>query len=95
MMAKPTLTSAAATTMMKNTNIWASLAKVGDAFAAALATCIFEKATSKRFTAFSINSTHMNTMMAFLRTSTPMMPMLNNVSDNTMYAFIFIKFNFF
>ncbi len=90
MIARPTLTSAAATIMIKNTNICASLANVGDAFAAALAACMLENATIKRFTAFSISSTHMKTMIAFLRISTPAIPMVNNVSDNAMYALISI-----
>ena len=90
MIANPTLTSAAATTMMKKTNICASLAKVGSAFAAGLIACIFEKASNKRFTALSINSTHMKIIIALRRTNTPMIPMVNKVSARAIYALISI-----
>ena len=67
---------------------------MSDALAAGLAECIFEKATSKRLTAFNIISIHMNTMIALRRINTPMIPMVNNVSDNAMYAVISIIYNF-
>lgn len=84
MIARPTLTSAAATTMMKNTNSCASspveyLGPPKPEFTNAY--CIFEKATSNRFTAFSISSMHMNTIMALRRTSTPVIPMQNSTSE--------------
>ena len=82
--ASPTLTSAAATTMIKNTKIWASLAKVADAFATALMACILEKATNNKFTALSINSTHMKIIIALRRIKTPITPIVNNATDNAM-----------
>lgn len=63
MMASPTATSAAATTIMKNTN--------SCAFASPN---ILEKATSSKFTELSMSSMHMKMIMAFLRMSVPMMP---------------------
>lgn len=62
-MASPTATSAAATTIIKNTKSCA-LASPN----------ILEKATSSRFTELSISSMHMKMIMAFLRISVPMMP---------------------
>jgi hypothetical protein len=67
---------------------------VADDFIASLAACIFENATINKFTALSISSMHMNTMMALRRTSTPIIPMVNNVSDNAMYALMSIIYNF-
>ena len=64
--AKPTATSAAATTIIKNTNIWADAS-----------TYIFEKATNNKFTAFSISSMHMKMIMALRRIKVPMIPMQN------------------
>ena len=84
------LTSAAATTIIKKTNICASLPKVGSAFAAVLIACIFEKASNNKLTAFSINSTHIKIMIALRRTSTPIIPMVNKVSAKAMYDFISI-----
>jgi hypothetical protein len=80
----PTLTSAAATIIIKKTKICASLANVGNAFAAELAACMFENATNNKFTAFNINSTHIKTIMALRRVNTPTIPILNNVNDNAM-----------
>ena len=80
MIASPTLTSAAATTMMKKTNICASLPAVGWL----TSTCIFENATSNKLAAFSINSIHIKMMMALRRVSTPMMPMQNNAKAKKM-----------
>lgn len=89
MMANPTLTSAAATIMMKNTKIWALLAiVVPNAFTGAR--CIFENAISKRFTEFNINSMHMKTMMELRRVSAPMIPMQKRINDKNMYHFISI-----
>ena len=84
MIASPTLTSAAATIIIKNTKICASLAKVAESLAtvAILAVCILLKATSNRFTALSINSMHIKIKMALRRMSTPTIPMVNNASDN-------------
>jgi hypothetical protein len=66
MIANPTATSAAATTILKNTNICAE----GSLY-------ILENATSSKFTAFSISSMHMNMIIALRRMSVPMIPMLN------------------
>ncbi len=62
----------------------------GNAFATGLNACIFENATSNRFTAFNINSTHIKMMIAFRRINTPIMPMINNASAKAMYALISI-----
>ena len=78
--ANPTLTSAAATTMIKNTKICASIPACG-LVAPSAWNCIFEKATSNRFTEFNISSTHMKIIMAFRRVSTPATPMQNNATD--------------
>ena len=64
--AKPTATSAAATTMIKKTRICPFPSPLYD-----------EKAASKRFTELSINSTHPKMMMAFLRIKTPKTPRQN------------------
>lgn len=78
--AKPTLTSAAATTIIKNTNNCASVAKAG-VLPTALFMCIFEKATSSRFTELSINSMHIKIMIAFLLVRAPMMPIQKRITD--------------
>ncbi len=70
--ANPTVTSAAATTMMKNTNNCALMSPY-----------ILEKDTNSRLTEFSINSIHMKMMMAFLRMSVPITPMENSSRLNT------------
>ena len=66
MIDNPILTSAAATTMIKKTKIWASELL-----------CILLKVTISRFTAFSINSIHIRIMIAFRRINTPMTPIQN------------------
>lgn len=87
--ASPTLTSAAATIMMKKTKIWALVAIVApNAFTGAR--CIFEKAISKRFTEFSINSMHMKTMIELRLVSAPIIPMQNKINDKKMYHLISI-----
>src|SRR5688572_7943008 len=73
MIAKPTTTSAAATTIEKNASTWPSSAR-----------CIRENATSARFTAFSCSSTDMKISSAFFRNSTPSVPSVNNTPDSTM-----------
>ncbi len=83
-MDKPTLTSAAATIIIKKTKICASLANVGDALAATLIECMFENATNNKFTALSISSTHIKTTMALRRLITPAMPMQKRVRDKVM-----------
>lgn len=72
-MESPIVASAAATTMMKNTNICASPCPK-----------YVEKATNNKLTEFNINSTLINTMMAFLLTKTPITPMANNIVESTM-----------
>lgn len=83
-MASPTLTSAAATTIIKKTKICASLTTLGFAIPAADSACIFENATSNKFAAFSINSIHIKIIMALRLVSTPITPMLNNATANAM-----------
>jgi len=82
MIASPTLTSAAATTMMKNTNNCASVPALADKLA--VAGGIFEKATSSRFTELSISSIHIKMMMALRRVNAPVTPMQNKIADNVM-----------
>jgi hypothetical protein len=85
MMARPTVTSAAATTMMKKTKSCASVPAVVALSAAKAATwCILEKATSNTFTAFNISSMHMKMMMAFRLVNTPTIPMVNKASERKM-----------
>lgn len=79
MIASPTLTSAAATTIIKKTNICASAPPTVTPPGGVAIFCIFEKATNKRFTAFNINSTHIKMMIAFLRVSTPATPIQKSV----------------
>lgn len=89
MIANPTLTSAAATIIIKKTKICALVAiEVAKAFGAAI--CIFEKAISKRFTEFSINSMHIKTMIEFRRVRAPMMPIQNKANDKNIYHLISI-----
>src|SRR5579884_2459109 len=69
MIASPTAASAAATVITKNTK-----------------TCPVTpydcaNATNVRFTAFSISSTHMNTMIALRRMSTPTSPITNRTAE--------------
>src|SRR5882757_175614 len=67
MIASPTTTSAAATTIVKKAMIWPSRLP-----------CIREKATNARLQALSMSSTHMNTTIAFRLISTPVAPIVNN-----------------
>src|SRR4051794_26694086 len=69
MIARPTAASAAATVMTKNTNTWPATS-----YACA-------NATKVRLTALSISSTHMNTMMALRRISTPKRPITNSTAE--------------
>ena len=83
--ANPTLTSAAATTIIKKTNSCASVPAVKFVlFAIAVAYSIFENATSKRFAAFSISSMHIKIIMALRRVKTPTTPMQNKQDANAM-----------
>src|ERR1700750_585023 len=69
MIANPTAASAAATVITKKTNTWPATP-----YACA-------NATKLRFTAFSISSTHMNTMIALRRISTPNTPIANSTAE--------------
>src|SRR3954470_18468593 len=69
MIARPTAASAAATVMTKNTNTCPPTP-----YACA-------NATKLRLTALSISSTHMNTMMALRRISTPNTPITNSTAE--------------
>jgi uncharacterized membrane protein len=80
MIAKPTLTSAAATTMMKKTKNCPSIPAFGFAVVCARL-CIFEKATNNRFTELSMSSMHMKTMMEFLLVSTPAIAIQNKAME--------------
>ena len=70
MMASPTTTSQAATTMVKNATAWPSSSP-----------CMRAKVTNARLAALSISSTHMNITIALRRTSTPAAPMVNSSVD--------------
>src|SRR5205085_3996145 len=70
MMARPTTTSAAATTMTKNAMICPLRSPL-----------IRENVTSARLAAFSMSSTHMKTTIALRRRSTPTDPMVNRIAD--------------
>jgi hypothetical protein len=72
MIARPTTTSAAATTMTKKAMTWPSRAPLMRA-----------KVTRLRLTALSISSMHMNTTIALRRTSTPTAPMENSSADSS------------
>ena len=72
MIASPTTTSAAATTMEKNARTWPFKLL-----------CIRENATSVRFTAFSCSSTDMKMISAFLRVRTPTLPIANRIDEST------------
>src|SRR5215470_14002913 len=71
MMARPTAASAAATVMTKNTN---TCPVIRSPYRCA-------NAMNVRFTAFNISSTHMNTMIALRRMSTPTTPITNNTAE--------------
>src|SRR5581483_973285 len=69
MIASPTAASAAATVMTKNTNTWPATPYA------------WANAMKVKFTALSISSTHMNTMIALRRTSTPNTPITNRTAE--------------
>src|SRR4051812_43813710 len=69
MIASPTAASAAATVITKNTNTCPATP-----YACA-------NATKLRFTALSMSSTHMNTMIALRRISTPNTPIVNSTAE--------------
>src|SRR5581483_11386001 len=75
--ARPTATSAAAMTKMNTTN---TLPRSSGRPARR------EKATSARFVAFSMSSTHMRMTTALRRTSTPATPMKNSTADTATNA---------
>ena len=72
MIARPTATSAAATTSVKNTITWPRMS-FND----------FANATNVRFTELSISSTHMNITMTLRRTSRPTAPIVKMTEANT------------
>lgn len=72
MIARPTATSAAAMTNTKTTN---TLPR------SSIEPYFRENATSARFAAFSMSSTHMRITTAFRRVSTPAHPMKNSTAD--------------
>ncbi len=74
---RPTETSAAATTMMKKTNSWASVPEAEAGFSW---WCILENATKSKFTEFNISSTHIKITMAFRRIVTPKTPMVKRIN---------------
>lgn len=67
--AKPIAASAAATVIIKNTNIWPLILPKNE-----------ENATNTKFTEFSINSIHMKTIIALRLIKTPITPMENSKS---------------
>src|SRR3982751_1617318 len=69
MIANPTAASAAATVITKNTNTCPATP-----YACA-------NATKVRLTAFSMSSTHMNTMIALRRINTPNTPIVNRTAE--------------
>src|SRR5882757_2290056 len=74
MMASPTTTSAAATTITKNAMICPSSVPL-----------MRENVTSARLAAFSISSMHMNTTIALRRTSTPTVPIEKRIAESNTY----------
>src|SRR5438477_4147762 len=70
MMARPTTTSAAATTIEKNARTWPFRLPI-----------CRENATSERFTAFSWSSTDMKITSALRRSRTPTVPIVNRTPD--------------
>ena len=69
MIANPTATSAAATTMIKNTNTCPAASER-----------YVEKAARSKVAAFNINSMDMKMMMAFLLINTPNTPIENRIA---------------
>lgn len=88
-MANPTLTSAAATIIIKKTKICALVAIAGPKALTGVR-CIFEKATSNKFTEFSINSIHIKTMIELRLVSAPIIPIQNKTNDKKIYHLISI-----
>jgi hypothetical protein len=80
MIANPTLTSAAATIIIKNTKICAPEA-IDAPYALADAMCIFENAINNRFTELSMSSMHIKTTIELRRVSAPIIPIQNNATD--------------
>ena len=83
--ASPTLTSAAATIIIKKTKIWALVATDGS-ITPTSAMCILENATNNKLTELSINSMHIKTIIELRLVSAPIMPMQNNATDKNIYA---------
>ena len=72
MIASPTTTSAAATTITKNASTWPVRSP-----------WIRANVTSMRFVALSMSSTPMNTMIAFLRSRTVVAPIEKRIAERT------------
>lgn len=89
MIARPTLTSAAATIITKNTKTCALVA-IEYPKALVPARCIFENATNSKLTELSINSIHIKTMIELRRVSAPMTPIKNKANDKNKYHLISI-----
>src|SRR5512133_3170904 len=82
MIANPTAASAAATVITKNTNTCPPMP-----YACA-------NATNVRLTAFSMSSTHMNTMIALRRIKTPNTPIVNSTAEkNSASASMLLPFS--
>ena len=92
MIASPTLTSAAATTIIKKTKICASLASEGNC-AATPDKCILENATNNKLTELSMSSMHINMMIALRRVKTPTIPIQKSANDKNIYHFISIVYS--
>ena len=89
MIANPTLTSAAATIIIKKTKICALVAiEALKAFTPVM--CILENAINSKFTEFSISSMHIKTMIELRLVSAPMIPMQNKAIDKNIYHLISI-----
>ena len=89
MIASPTLTSAAATIIIKKTKIWALVAmEAPKAFTPAI--CIFENAINNKLTEFNISSIHMKTTIELRLVNAPIIPIQNNATDKNIYHLISI-----
>lgn len=87
--ASPTLTSAAATIIIKKTKSWALVATDGSVTPTP-AMCILENATNNKLTELSISSMHIKTMIELRLVSAPIMPMQNNTTDKNIYQLVSI-----
>lgn len=74
--ARPTAASAAATVITIKTNICPCILPRNE-----------ENATNVRFIELSINSMHIKIIIAFLRTKTPITPVMNKIAATIKYKF--------